>query len=105
VLNGTYQWTCNPKLVASRGSFELTVRVPAVEGFLVFDNFTRVASGTVNAGGEISVTSMDDIFLTGRVNPSPGVDRKNRLAGSGEIRTRSTAWGESYTCTGSWSAY
>jgi hypothetical protein len=98
-LNGTYQWTCKPKLAHSTGHFELKVRVPNVEGTMLYDNFTRWASGTVKANGEISLTCVDTVVLTGRVRPSGS---GNLLSGSGNIRNQGTAWGQSYTCSGTW---
>ncbi len=100
-MKGDYQWKCQPiGAVTTTGNFDLTVKVPKAEGLLYFDNFTRIAEGTVNAAGEISVTSMDTIVMTGHVNPSAS---GNALTGSGEIKNVATAWGEAYSCSGTWS--
>lgn len=82
------------------GSFDLRVSGPTVTGLLHHEGQTHQAEGSVTADGEIRVTAMGAIVMTGQVDSS-GTDAA--LTGSGEIKSESTMFGESYSCAGTWS--
>ena len=82
------------------GSFDLTVKGTTVKGLLHHENQTHAADGTVTADGEIRVTAMDAIVMTGRVGPA-GTGAS--LTGRGEIKSETTMLGQPYSCSGTWS--
>jgi hypothetical protein len=101
-LRGSYQMKCySMSTLPMSGSFDLTVSGPTVTGLLHHEGQTHQAEGTVTADGQISVTAMDAMVMTGRVGPS---GTENSLSGSGEIKSESTMFGEAYSCSGTWSA-